>query len=106
MKHYLFFAPPILVLLSGVSGAAPLSSAFNYQGFLAQNGVAAQGQFDLRFEVYDAPGGGGQIGSTVFLNDVDVTNGLFSVQLDFGPEIFLGDARWLATAVRPKTPDS
>lgn len=81
--------------------AAPVSTGFTYQGYLDNNGSAANGVYDFTFELYDADVGGVQIGSTVNLNAVLVQNGLFTVELDFGATAFGQNARWLAIAVRP-----
>ena len=37
--------------------------------------------------------------NVVAINGLNVTNGLFTVVLDFG-ELFTGDARWLGTSVQ------
>jgi hypothetical protein len=49
----------------------------------------------------DAAIAGNQVGITVTLDNVSVTSGLFSVELDFGNGAFGGGARWLEIAVRP-----
>lgn len=51
--------------------------------------------------MYDAASGGAQVGATVTANVVPVSNGLFTVALDFGASAFAGDARWLEVRVRP-----
>jgi len=53
--------------------------------------------------VFNALDGGSQQGTTVDVNDVDVSDGYFTVALDFGSAVFTGDARWLEIAVRPGT---
>ena len=78
----------------------PQGTAFTYQGRLTQAGAPASGAYDLRFVLYDAPTGGTQAGPTVALEDVTVTEGLFTVPLDFG-NVFVGQKRWLELAVRP-----
>ena len=80
--------------------AAPLGTAFTYQGRLTDEGGPANGSYDFQFELYDAAEGGSQVGSTVTKDDVTVTDGLFTVALDFGSTPFMGDARWLEIGVR------
>ncbi len=86
---------------SPTSLQASVGTAFTYQGRLLDGGKPANGPFDFRFRLFDAASGGSQVGTTVTLNDVQVTNGLFTVALDFGAGAFKGDARWLEIAVRP-----
>jgi hypothetical protein len=88
----------VLSLSAGVS-AAP-SSAFTYQGRLNSGGAMASGEYDFRFILYDAGIGGSQVGNIVSMEDWAVTDGLFTVQLDFGGGAFTGDARWLEIGVR------
>ena len=80
---------------------APFSAAFSYQGSLRSGGAPANGAFDFQFILYDAASGGGQVGATVALEDVAVSNGSFTVALDFGAAAFDGQARWLQVGVRP-----
>jgi hypothetical protein len=51
--------------------------------------------------MYDAAAAGLQIGPTVALNDVAVSKGLFTVELNFGTGAFGGGGRWLQIAIRP-----
>src|SRR5438034_1646878 len=94
----------LLILLCAfdvaLTHAALIPSAFTYQGRLQQNGVAASGNYDLQFILRDAATGGGQVGSPVVLAPVPVTNGLFTVTLDFGSAAFDGNPRWLEVGVR------
>ncbi len=87
--------------MAAVSYAAPMGTAFNYQGSLNDAGSLADGLYDFQFKVYDALAGGTQQGSTLSVDDKDVIDGFFTVTLDFGAGVFTGDARWLQIAVRP-----
>jgi hypothetical protein len=85
-----------------LSAYAQSSTAFTYQGFLRDNGQPANGVYDLRFALYDSPSGGNQIGSIVFVEDVTVADGLFTVEVDFGAAPFnTGARRWIEIGVRP-----
>ena len=88
--------------MAAVGYAAPMGTAFSYQGKLSDAGSPADGLYDFTFEVYDALDGGRRQGSTLFANKKDVINGYFTVTLDFGAGVFTGDARWLQIAVRPR----
>ncbi|HET9496462.1 MAG TPA: hypothetical protein VFR15_19715, partial [Chloroflexia bacterium] len=72
-----------------------------YQGSLKDGGSPANGLYDFTFKLFDALAGGGQVGSTVSIGSQTVSQGLFTVQLDFGASVFQGSARWLEVAVRP-----
>ena len=108
-----------------------LGTSFTYQGKLTDGGAPANGNYDVRFILYDAESGGSQVGNTILKTNVPVTNGLFTVDLDFGTtlviptpspaaspspsvsptvtavptpiavNVFDGNARWLEIAVRP-----
>src|ERR1043165_1452633 len=78
-----------------------LGTSFTYQGKLLDGGSPANGTYDLRFVLYDDPTAGASVGSPLTKDDVTVTNGLFTVDLDFGATAFAGDARWMELAVRP-----
>jgi hypothetical protein len=75
------------------------SYAFTYQGQLKGPGGPVNGTCDLSFKLFDAAGGGTQVGSTVTHEGVELADGLFTARLDFGG-VHDGNARWLEVAVR------
>jgi len=89
-----------LALSSAFAVAGPMGTAFTYQGQLADGGAPANGRYDLKFTLYDNAGGGMAVAGPVTNSPVGVSNGLFITTLDFGPNAFTGDARWLEIAVR------
>ena len=82
-----------------VTAAAPLGAAFTYQGRLAEGNNSANGSYDLKFMLYDAASGGSAVAGPRTNNEVGVSNGLFTVTVDFGA-VFDGNARWLEIGVR------
>jgi hypothetical protein len=85
-----------------VANATALGTGFTYQGRLTEDGAPANGLYDIRFILYDSETGGSQVGViTETQEDVSVTDGVFTTNLDFGAGSFNGDARWLEIAVRP-----
>ncbi len=85
--------------LSGVSDAAALGTAFTYQGQLIDANELAEGLYDFQFKLYDTDPCGTRIGPNVIVDDVDVIEGYFTVELDFG-SVFDGNATWLEIGVR------
>ncbi|MGE0480367.1 MAG: hypothetical protein AB7Q17_07840 [Phycisphaerae bacterium] len=51
---------------------------------MEDGGAAADGLFDLRCRLFDSAAGGVQVGPTMCVDNVDINNGLFTVQLDVG----------------------
>jgi hypothetical protein len=90
-----------MLLLAAAASAAPLGTAFTYQGRLTDNGASATGAYDLQFLLFDALAAGNQQGLTLQRSGVGVANGLFTVTLDFGQNIFTGSAAWLEVRVSP-----
>jgi hypothetical protein len=76
------------------------TSAFTYQGVLSLGGAPANGLFNLQFKLYNAPSAGVQYGLPITTNSAPVTNGLFTVTLDFGGAVYNGGDRWLEIAVQ------
>lgn len=81
--------------------ATATGTAFTYQGQLQNNGGLATGSYDFQFVLYDAAVGGSQVGGTpiVTKDAVAVTNGQFTVLLDFG-NAFGSSAVFLEIGVR------
>lgn len=95
-------AAPANAQLAGVLAPdADVSGAFTYQGYLKDNGVPANGQYDMLFQLYDSSAGTVQVGGTLTKDNVVVTNGLFIVSLNFGADKFSGMALYLKISVRP-----
>jgi|GEM_PF-1489271 len=92
-----------LLLLTAVTPAAyaQATTAFTYQGRLTDGGAAANGAYDLQFALFDAASAGTQQGANLTLSSVQVTNGVFTVGLDFGVNAFPGAPRFLQISVRP-----
>ncbi len=107
MQHLYVFAKSFLglaclVLFFGTGMAVGQTSTFTYQGRLTDGGTAANGTYDLQFKLYDALTAGNLQGSpnTVTKTSVLVTNGIFTVQLDFGAGAFPGADRYLDISVK------
>jgi len=84
---------PLLALAQGTT--------FTYQGVLNQSGAPVNGSNDFTFTLYSALSGGSTVGTSNVVNDLLITNGVFTVLLDFGVGAFQGSDRWLEIAVRP-----
>ena len=93
----------LLLLVSATSRLVAQGTAFNYQGRLNDGGAPATASYDFRFVVYDAVTNGNAISLPLTNSAVGVTNGLFSVTLDFGAGVFAGTNVWLDLAVRAVT---
>jgi hypothetical protein len=90
----------LLGLVSTTVLAAPLGTAFTYQGRLAEAGAPVNGFYDFRLGVFDDEALGNLVGLRVDLTAVPVSNGLFTVQCDPGEGVFDGSPRWLQISVR------
>lgn len=87
------------MLIAVAATAAPLGTEFTYQGVLSDAGAPAEGLFDFRLFLYDAEAGGSQVGAMVLVEDLVVSDGRVTTQLDFG-DVFDGTALWLEVGVR------
>ncbi len=88
-----------LTLLATMSNLHAQGTAFTYQGQLRNNGSPANGSYDFQFMVFNSSASGTQQGPTLTTNATAVSNGLFTVTLDFGG-VFPGANRWLDISVR------
>ena len=93
----------VILIVGTVLMAETAGTAFTYQGRLLDDNIAADGVYDMRFTLYDDPNilTATQIGSTVTADDVDVVDGYFVAELDFGGDVYGDQARWMQVAVRP-----
>ncbi len=95
----------LLVLLSTLhpqlSTLFAQDTAFTYQGRLNDGANPATGIYDLRFTIYDSTNSPGTVIAGPVINSAtSVSNGLFTVMLDFGAGVFTGADRWLQIGVR------
>jgi hypothetical protein len=74
-------------------------TAFTYQGRLNDGGAPAGGSYDLTFTLYSTNIAGAPLAAAVTNSATAVSNGLFTVTLDFSNR-FDGTPRWLQIGVR------
>ena len=89
----------LLTLNLPFSSAFAQGTAFTYQGRLNDGANPASGIYDLRFVIYDAVTSGNLISGVLTNAATPITNGLFTVTLDFGSGVFDGSMRWLEIGV-------
>ncbi len=83
-----------LFVCAGSAIAAPIT----YQGTLEDSGSPANGMYDMRFSLADAPTIGLLL-QFIDISNVEVVDGLFEVEIDFDDSWFDGSDRWLAVRV-------
>lgn len=86
------FTHPVSVFAQG--------TAFTYQGRLDDGTNAANGLYDIRASAWSAVSGGTMLSAYYTNLAVPVSNGLFTVQVDFGTGVFTGETAWLQIGVR------
>lgn len=89
-------------LLLATPNPAPAQqvSEFSYQGQIENASQPADGNFDFEFELFDQAADGTSVAGPLSRDSVEVTDGLFSVTLDFGSAVFDGQPLWLEIRVR------
>jgi len=95
-------SPPDQPLNQSTQPEQPLASTgsiFTYQGRLNKNNQTLNDTCSVSVSLWDSLSGGTFINSNTF-NAVPVTDGLFTVQIDYGAGAFTGQERWLETAVK------
>ena len=104
----------VLCLVFSFDSAQAQTSAFTYQGKLTDMSAPANGQYDFTFRLFDAATNGEQIGTNAACNggvpatgadavcdNIQVTGGIFTVNLNFGANAFSNGApRFLEISVR------
>jgi hypothetical protein len=93
----------LAILLGAPARAHAQSTAFTYHGRLSDSGIAVTGAYDFQFTIFDSSGGTGIIAALAPVNNLGVTNGLFTTRLDPGAGVFTGPGRWLEIRVRPSS---
>lgn len=88
----------LALVFAGLTADAQ-TATFTYQGRLTDNAVSANGTYQMQFSLFDQTTGGNQIGATISSPTVQVTNGVFIVNLDFPQAAFTGANRFLQISV-------
>jgi hypothetical protein len=89
-----------LALSSGFSAAAAeYGTSFTYQGSLKASGVPMNGTVNLQFSLYDVAVSGVPLTAPIELNNVPISDGVFTVELDFGALPQSAQERWLSIVV-------
>ncbi len=106
MRTYFRLASLLLALCAGIHEADAQGTAFTYQGRLQNAGLPADGYYDLAFTLFNTNLAGTVVAGPVTNSAVNVTNGLFTTLVDFGPGMFTGTSNWLEVAVSTNGADS
>ncbi len=92
-------------VFTSLSAQTPLTNTFTYQGELKFTNTLADGAFDFEFNVFDVETGGTVL-ETVVVEDVIVTNGVFTIPITLTNDLFAGNKIWLDIGVREGTSTS
>ena len=106
MKNVLLQGALLFFWIGSIALSYSQTTAFTYQGRLDSGGSPASGSYDLRFAIFDQLESGLKLSPFSTNSAVTMTNGLFTVILDYGSEIFPGADRWLDIAVRTNGSDT
>ena len=84
--------------------AGTVASRISYQGRLADaGGNPLHGNPNLVFQLWNDATAGSQVCADIVRNNVPVSNGLFTVDLEVPQEVFNGQALWLQISVNGQT---
>ena len=102
--HAVCLGLALLVRATATNAQTPVGTAFTYQGQLQEDdgSPVSDPTCDFTFELWadEVSVDPGDLMGTEWKLAVGMTDGLFSVTLDFGVDAFAGDARWLQIEAR------
>jgi hypothetical protein len=85
------------------SPARAQGTTFTYQGLLETGASPANGLHDFRFRLFDVAAGGVDVATPQCVDNVTVSNGVFTALLDFGQAYATTADRYLEVSVRQDT---
>ena len=88
----------LIVWSAKITKAAPLDTAFTYQGHLYDANNVADGLYDFQFKLFDGESSGNKLGPDINKPEVDVIDGN-EIPEPFGDPF--GRHNWLLVHVRP-----
>jgi trimeric autotransporter adhesin len=100
MKTKIQYLLLMLACLAGVQQLFAQGTAFTYQGRLNNDNSPANGNYDLRFALFNTNQAGIAIAGPVTNIATVVSNGLLTTTVDFGANAFMGGSNWLEIAVQ------
>jgi len=107
MKKIILISMLVFGLIIAISQAStdvsvPIGTAFRYQGRLMEANGPANGLYDFQFKLFNDPNValGNQLGSTIEVSGLDVNDGCFTVELNFGDNVFNAGELWLEISAR------
>jgi hypothetical protein len=89
-----------IIIIASAHTAMAQSSVFTYQGRLIDDTLPSTGVYDFQFGLFDALTDGTEVIAAIDRLNVQVTDGAFTVLLDFGFSSFSGQDRFLEIRVR------
>jgi hypothetical protein len=100
-------APPTLLsgdqsfdaIISTTSTTSGVGTTFTYQGYLTDGNSPANGVYDFTFTLHDDLTAGSQVGSTITIDNKQITGGLLTTELNFG-DLFEGRSLYLQIGLR------
>lgn len=98
LKKQFYFLASALIFMCAVSVSAQ-TTVFTYQGKLTDTGTQSA-TYDFEFRLCDSPTDCSLPLETQQIAGVPVSNGVFTVTLDFNDVVFDGSDRWLEIAVK------
>ncbi len=98
MTRSKIIAAGLILLFCFAAGVRAQTTELTYQGRLIDGSLPPTGEYDFELKLFATETGGTALATVQHL-DVRVTNGIFSVRLNF-PGQFGGAPRWLEIAVR------
>lgn len=90
----------LVVCTDKLSAQIPVETTFTHHGEFSDPNLVPDGRYDLLFELYDDPNEGNLIGVPIELSDIEINEGSFTVELDFGRDVFDMEILWLDIGVR------
>lgn len=75
-------------------------TGFSYQGRLSEGNRPANGTYDFRVSLFGVATAGSSVAGPLSFPGTGVTNGLFTLVLDFGAGAFSSAPRWIEVSVR------
>jgi trimeric autotransporter adhesin len=96
----IIMAASLLLMFNHLSSTASAQgTAFTYQGQLQNTNGPVHGTYNFSFNLFNTNINGTAIAGSVTVSGVVITNGLFTVALDFGSSVWNGQTNWLQIAV-------